>query len=426
MPYDLTCPLLARSSVLKEIARGGAPALRRGSSGDAVQRLQRALRITEGALCPLTASFAGDPLGPDRQPPDGDYGTETVDAVRKFQAKHFRAKPTWHTGLAGAETLHQLDLLLPQGLNEGAAAALAVAAAAPPPPAPAPEPAMRSTDADLQRLVRRVRQRVSELGPAATDYIAAAPMHVVLLPATIRMTIIQREDARRLTDTIDFCVGLLPHWKVVVNGSYGRRPYAVVPEPTDQYGLAGELAVDGRMVHPLRESFESPLLVGSAKYGAWHHSLTGAYLAYAPGNRSEAYRFGSGFLPGGAVMAGLSALTPVMLGDDPRSIDGPENPDYRDAVSLWGPLPRVCGRNLIGQLSASKRIVVIVQQDNGARYELDQLRLFARDIGCWRAVGLDGSDSVLLRIAGHRPHPAVVSNSRRKDNICATAVAFYE
>lgn len=37
----------------------------------------------------------------------------------------------------------------------------------------------------------------------------------------------------------------------------------------------------------------------------------------------------------------------------------------------------------------------------------------------------NGSDSVLLRVANHRPHPAVVTNARRKNNVCATALAFH-
>jgi peptidoglycan hydrolase-like protein with peptidoglycan-binding domain len=92
----LTSRRFARNGKLQDAARNSPP-LRNGSTGQAVEILQRAL-IDLGFPMPL--STARDP-----NVPDGIFGQETARKVREFQSQQRLTVD----GIAGQETLTRMD-----------------------------------------------------------------------------------------------------------------------------------------------------------------------------------------------------------------------------------------------------------------------------------------------------------------------------
>jgi peptidoglycan hydrolase-like protein with peptidoglycan-binding domain len=94
-----------------EQAAVGPPSIKPAPPADdveAVQRIQRALVALGHAL---PKSF---PNGAS-QPPDGQYGQETFQAVKKFQQRVFPTQPGEWDGRVGKNTLLKMDALLPAG-----------------------------------------------------------------------------------------------------------------------------------------------------------------------------------------------------------------------------------------------------------------------------------------------------------------------
>lgn len=82
------------------LAAANNPALRKGHSGLAVRIIQQAL-IELGHRLPVSTK--------KYRTPDGEYGTETKEAVREFQRKHSLGRD----GVVGKNTMAKLDRLLP-------------------------------------------------------------------------------------------------------------------------------------------------------------------------------------------------------------------------------------------------------------------------------------------------------------------------
>lgn len=109
------------SNARLEQAANGPPSIKPAppaDDADAVRRIQRAL-VALGH--PLPKSFPNGPA----QPPDGQYGQETFQAVRAFQQRVFPGQPSEWDGRAGKNTLAKMDAMLPGG-----------AGPTPPPPVP--------------------------------------------------------------------------------------------------------------------------------------------------------------------------------------------------------------------------------------------------------------------------------------------------
>ncbi len=82
-------------------AENNNPALRRGSRGEGIRILQKAL-IDLGYPMPRSVRRHGSP--------DGIYGKEMIDKVKHFQSSN---KPLSRDGVVGGNTLRKLDNLLP-------------------------------------------------------------------------------------------------------------------------------------------------------------------------------------------------------------------------------------------------------------------------------------------------------------------------
>ena len=94
---DLTATRFAGDTRL-EAAFDNSPAMRRGEKSDAVAKVQQAL-VDDGFEMPVSTRKTGSP--------DGIYGKETRDAIRKFQGTYGLGVD----GVVGRETLGQLDKL---------------------------------------------------------------------------------------------------------------------------------------------------------------------------------------------------------------------------------------------------------------------------------------------------------------------------
>jgi hypothetical protein len=81
----------------------------------------------------------------------------------------------------------------------------------------------------------------------------------------------------------------------------------------------------------------------------------------------------------------------------------------------------VTGRCVVGGISRSHQLAVIVQTSDSPLFNLDALRDLALAIGCDDAVGLDGSTSAMLRYHGEW----LVRNSGGKNHVNENAVGFY-
>jgi peptidoglycan hydrolase-like protein with peptidoglycan-binding domain len=106
MPVPLTSPRFAPNTRIQEAASDPKKPLMLREKSDAVKLLQQAL-FDIGYKMPRT--FA-------KGSPDGDYGDETVQVVRKFQ----KDQKFWNTeldGKAGKDTLTLLDELLQTALS---------------------------------------------------------------------------------------------------------------------------------------------------------------------------------------------------------------------------------------------------------------------------------------------------------------------
>jgi len=106
-----------------EQAAVGPPSIKAAPPADDVDAIQRIQRALVALGHPLPRSFPSGPSGP----PDGKYGTETLNAVAAFQRRVFPTQPTEWDGRVGKNTLAKMDSMLPAG-----------AGPAPPPPPPAP------------------------------------------------------------------------------------------------------------------------------------------------------------------------------------------------------------------------------------------------------------------------------------------------
>lgn len=100
----LTSPRWNTNARLQEAA-GNRPPMRRNETGLAVRLVQQAL-IELGYPLPRSTERFGTP--------DGNFGSEVVSAIQRFQ----QAQSLMADGLAGRDTLHRMDQLLP---NAGAA-----------------------------------------------------------------------------------------------------------------------------------------------------------------------------------------------------------------------------------------------------------------------------------------------------------------
>jgi peptidoglycan hydrolase-like protein with peptidoglycan-binding domain len=108
-----------RSAILSGNARleqvlNGAPSVKRrppDDDPDAVRRIQIAL-VNLG-MGPMLKSF---PNG-HNNPPDGEYGDETVGKVKKFQQTVFPTAPAEWDGRVGKKTLQEMDNRLPRGTS---------------------------------------------------------------------------------------------------------------------------------------------------------------------------------------------------------------------------------------------------------------------------------------------------------------------
>ena len=94
----LTSPRFRRSSRLQQASVNQLP-LKRGETSEAVEILQQAM-IDLGFKMPISAPRAGVP--------DGIFGPETEQTVKKFQA----SQALTMDGIAGKNTLERLDFLM--------------------------------------------------------------------------------------------------------------------------------------------------------------------------------------------------------------------------------------------------------------------------------------------------------------------------
>lgn len=107
----LQSAILSGSKRLENVLNG-APSVKRrppDDEPDAVRRIQMAL-VNLG-MGPMPKSF---PNG-HNNPPDGDYGDETVNKVIKFQHSVFPNSPGEWDGRVGKKTLAEMDARLPKG-----------------------------------------------------------------------------------------------------------------------------------------------------------------------------------------------------------------------------------------------------------------------------------------------------------------------
>lgn len=136
-----------RSSLFKgnarlEAAASNAPPLRYGESGNPIMVFQAGL-LQLGYKLPISTRRL-------KGVPDGIYGDETFAVVKQFQHDHHLQKD----GLAGRQTIHAMDLLLPKaGISPPAPVAPPLpkpskppAPSPPTPPPPGPAPAMPKSD----------------------------------------------------------------------------------------------------------------------------------------------------------------------------------------------------------------------------------------------------------------------------------------
>ncbi len=89
-----------------ESAFDNNPALRSGEKGEAVKAVQQGV-IDDGIPMPVSTKKTGAP--------DGDYGGETVKAVKEFQTKHGLLDGGVADGVVGRRTLRKLDELAGSG-----------------------------------------------------------------------------------------------------------------------------------------------------------------------------------------------------------------------------------------------------------------------------------------------------------------------
>jgi hypothetical protein len=210
---------------------------------------------------------------------------------------------------------------------------------------------------------------------------------------------------------------------VVVTGSFAPAllwaRLGSDPIPLREWKFDGRVAVRGRQYSiEWVEDDRRHRYAGNSEY-----ARAGALLAFVEGGGNR-YRFGIGDVPprsadGHPVVAGLSALIPMILtnGTSPTLYDGASNWWY-GKLAQQDP----CGRVIVGYDMAAHRIVVIVQNETGALFSLNDLRDFAKCLGCGYAVGLDGSTSVFLR---YQSRWVFRANQGYKDRFNGNAVAFY-
>jgi len=96
----LSSPRFSNNQTLVS-AENNNPALRKGKQGEGIRLIQQAL-IDLGFPMPKSTRRYGSP--------DGIYGNETVDTVRKFQAAN---RPLSRDGVVGGNTIRKMDGLLP-------------------------------------------------------------------------------------------------------------------------------------------------------------------------------------------------------------------------------------------------------------------------------------------------------------------------
>jgi peptidoglycan hydrolase-like protein with peptidoglycan-binding domain len=114
---------ILKGSVRLEQTMAGGPPVKRyppADDPDAVGRIQKAL-VALG-VSPMPRSFPNGPTGE----PDGKFGSETYNAVIKFQKQVFPSAWQEWDGRVGKKTLEQMDALLPKTV-------------APPPPTTPPK-----------------------------------------------------------------------------------------------------------------------------------------------------------------------------------------------------------------------------------------------------------------------------------------------
>jgi peptidoglycan hydrolase-like protein with peptidoglycan-binding domain len=104
----------ARNARLEQAA-AGPPSIKPSPPADDVDAIQRIQRALVALGQPLPRSF---PNGAS-QPPDGQYGQETFQAVMKFQQRVFPTQPGEWDGRVGKNTLQKMDALLPAGAAPG-------------------------------------------------------------------------------------------------------------------------------------------------------------------------------------------------------------------------------------------------------------------------------------------------------------------
>lgn len=98
----LSSPRFSWNTRLQEVERN-SPAMRRGESGHAVRLIQQSM--IDLGIDPMTVSVK------KYGTVDGIYGSETVQAVKKYQ----RSKRLGHDGVVGRHTMQALDADLPTG-----------------------------------------------------------------------------------------------------------------------------------------------------------------------------------------------------------------------------------------------------------------------------------------------------------------------
>lgn len=259
--------------------------------------------------------------------------------------------------------------------------------------------------------------------PRQFYYKRQGPVHVVVLHDSAKMKIIKRPGNQTINDTVDLDSD--GQGGVVVTGSFAPPLYlwraGFDPIPLRHWKFDGRVAINGRRYviewdeNGIRERYS-----GNSQYAA-----VGAFLAFADGGGNRRYRFGIGDVPpmtqDGYSVTGLSALIPMILTTNTGPTIYPGNWWYK-ALAAQG----VIGRVVVGHNPAAHQIAVIVQEHNAAECPLDQLRDFALGIGCAYAVGLDGSDSAILRFAHGNQGPWLVKNNNGyKNRYNGNAVAFY-
>ena len=211
-------------------------------------------------------------------------------------------------------------------------------------------------------------------------------VYVVMLRDSVRMKIVSRTKWDiTLRGAVDADVDLRSG--VVVDGSFCYPDWG------------RELRIEGYVV----------------KYGEhiFGHSFSqnGAFLVYA--GAAGGYGFGMGNTPrhyrGCRVDYGIGGLVPMIL-------------DGQDCLNAWYvENNEVQGRCIVGHDTTARRIVIIVQDEDRSEYNLDQLREFAKALGCTEVVVLDGGASAMLKHRGTWR----VRNSLIKDFCNPNAVGFY-